>query len=208
MAVADDWDPYYNEDEYTAFYTPPNPLPPGQPGDLVRSEPSRLVLDPSGQIGRFNATGTRIMYRSTDAHGEPNVVTGTYFEPDNAWPGKGPRPLIVYGPGTQGQADQCAPSRQVNQGIHWSPYADIGVNYEGAFVNTMVNRGFAVLMTDYEGLGTIGVTHTYVNRLSQGHAMLDAARVARKLTGTSLTPDGPVAFWGYSQGGGAAASAA
>ena len=208
MAVADDWDPYYNEDEYTAFYTPPNPLPPGQPGDLVRSEPSRLVLDPSGQIGRFNATGTRIMYRSTDAHGEPNVVTGTYFEPDNAWPGRGPRPLIVYGPGTQGQADQCAPSRQVNQGIHWSPYADIGVNYEGAFVNTMVNRGFAVLMTDYEGLGTIGVTHTYVNRLSQGHAMLDAARVARKLTGTSLTPDGPVAFWGYSQGGGAAASAA
>ena len=39
-------------------------------------------------------------------------------------------------------------------------------------------------------------------------AMLDAARVARKLPGTSLTPDGPVAFWGYSQGGGASASAA
>ena len=35
LAAADDWDPYYNEDEYTAFYTPPNPLPPGQPGDLV-----------------------------------------------------------------------------------------------------------------------------------------------------------------------------
>ena len=124
------------------------------------------------------------------------------------WPGRGPRPLIVYGPGTQGQGDQCAPSRQFNQGLHWSPYLDLAVNYEGAFVNTMVNRGFAVLMTDYEGLGTIGVTHTYVNRLSQGHAMLDAARVARKLPNTSLTPDGPVAFWGYSQGGGAAASAA
>ena len=207
-AAADDWYPFYNEDEYTEFYTPPNPLPEGEPGDLIRSEPSRLILDPSGQIGRYNATGTRIMYRSTDARGNPDVVTGTYFEPDNAWPGKGPRPLIVYGPGTQGQADQCAPSRQFNQGIHWSPYLDIAVNYEGAFVNTMVNRGFAVLMTDYEGLGTIGVTHTYVNRLSEGHAMLDAARVARKLPDTSLTPGGPVAFWGYSQGGGAAASAA
>ncbi len=207
-AAANDWDPYYNEDEYTAFYTPPNPLPPGQPGDLLRSEPSRLVLEPSGTIGTYNATGTRIMYRSTDARGNPDVVTGTYIEPTNAWPGKGPRPLIVYGPGTQGQGDQCAPSRTFNQGIHWSPNVDLMVNYEGAFVNTMVNRGFAVLMTDYEGLGTIGVTHTYVSRLSEGHAMLDAARVARKLPGTSLTPDGPVAFWGYSQGGGAAASAA
>ena len=208
IAHADDWYPYYNEDQYTDFYTPPNPLPPGEPGDLVRSEPSRLVLEPSGQVGALNATGTRVMYRSTDARGNPDVVTGTYFEPHNDWPGRGPRPLIVYGPGTQGQGDQCAPSRLFNQGLHWSPYLDIGVNYESGFVNTMVNRGFAVLMTDYEGLGTIGVTHTYVNRLSQGHAMLDAARAARKLPATSLTPDGPVAFWGYSQGGGAAASAA
>lgn len=207
-ARADDWYPFYNEDEYTAFYTPPNPLPDIAPGELVRTEPSRLVLEPSGQLGVIEATGTRVMYRSTDAHGRPNVVTGTYFEPFAPWPGQGPRPLIVYGPGTQGQGDQCAPSRQFNQGIHWSPYLDIMVNYEMGFVETLVRRGFAILMTDYEGLGTIGVTHTYVNRLSQGHAMLDAARAARKLPNTSLKPDGPVAFWGYSQGGGAAASAA
>lgn len=208
LAHADDWYPYYNEDEYTEFYTPPNPLPEVPPGDLVRTEPSRLVLEPSGQLGHIMADGTRIMYRSTDARGNPNVVTGTYFEPWNAWPGQGERPLIVYGPGTQGQADQCAPSRQFNQGIHWSPYLDIAFNYEELFVATMVARGFAIVMTDYEGLGTIGVTHSYVNRLSQGHAMLDAARSAKLLPGTSLTPDGPVAFWGYSQGGGAAASAA
>ena len=29
------------------------------------------------------------MYRSTDARGRPNVVTGTYFEPYNDWPGTG-----------------------------------------------------------------------------------------------------------------------
>ena len=95
-----------------------------------------------------------------------------------------------------------------NQGIHWSPYLDLAFNYEELFVATMVARGFAIVMTDYEGLGTIGVVHTYVNRLSQGHAMLDAARAAMKLSGTSLDPLGPLAFWGYSQGGGAAASAA
>ena len=108
----DGHDPYYNEDEYVEFYTPPDPLPPGQPGDLIRTEPSRLVLEPSGQLGAIMATGTRIMYRSTDSRGNPMAVTGTYFEPFDGWPGRGPRPLIVYGPGTQGQGDQCAPSRQ------------------------------------------------------------------------------------------------
>jgi hypothetical protein len=121
--------------------------------------------------------------------------------------GGGPRPLTVYGPGTQGQGDQCAPSRQFNQGIHWRPYLDLAFNYEELFVSTMVARGFAIVMTDYQGLGTPGL-HTYVNRVAQGNAMLDAARAAKKLTGTSLKPDGPLAFWGYSQGGGAAASAA
>ena len=140
------------------------------------------------------ADGTRIMYRSTDARGNPNAVTGTYFEPHNPWPGAGPRPLIVYGPGTQGQGDQCAPSRQFNQGIHWSPWLDIGFNYEELFVATMVACGFAIVMTDYDGLGTPG-THTYVNRAAQAQAMLDAARAAKRLPDTSLDPDGPIAFW-------------
>lgn len=203
----DQWHPYFNEDEYTAFYTPPDPLPAGMPGDLIRTEPSRLVLEPSGQLGAIMATGTRIMYRSIDARGNPMAVTGTYFEPFNDWPGQGPRPLIVYGPGTQGQGDQCAPSRQFNQGIHWSPYLDLAFNYEEMFVTTMVARGFAIVMTDYQGLGTPGL-HTYVNRVAQGNAMLDAGRAAMRLPDTSLNPNGPLAFWGYSQGGGAAASAA
>jgi Secretory lipase len=198
---------YFNEDEYQAFYTPPDPLPPGVAGDVLRTEPSRLVLEPSGELGMIMATGTRIMYRSTDARGNPIAVTGTYFEPDNPWPGGGPRPLLVYGPGTQGQGDQCAPSRQFNQGIHWSPYLDLAFNYEEMFVATMVARGFAIVMTDYEGLGTPG-RHTYVNRIAEGNAMLDAGRAALRLPDTSLEPNGPMAFWGYSQGGGAAASAA
>ena len=200
-------DPYFNEDTYQEFYTPPDPLPPAAPGDLIRTEPSRLVLEPSGQLGMIMADATRIMYRSTDVHGNPMAVTGTYFEPYNDWPGGGPRPLIVYGPGTQGQGDQCAPSRQFNQGIHWRPFLDLAFNYEELFVSTMVARGFAIVMTDYQGLGTPGL-HTYVGRVPQADAMLDAARAAKKLPDTSLKPDGPLAFWGYSQGGGAAAAAA
>ena len=196
-----------DEPQYAQFYTPPDPLPAGQPGDLIRTEPSRLVLEPSGHLGAIVATGTRIMYHSVDARGNPIAVTGTYFEPDNPWPGAGPRPLLSFAPGTQGQGNQCAPSRMFNQGIHYSGGWDIMVNYEEAFLATLVARGFAVVMTDYEGLGTPPM-HTYVNRVAEGQAVLDAARAAERLPGTSLDPHGPVALWGYSQGGGATASAA
>ncbi len=196
-----------DEPQYAAFYTPPDPLPPGQPGDLIRTEPSRLVLEPSGQLGAILATGTRIMYRSVDARGNPIAVTGTYFEPDNPWRGNGPRPLISFAPGTLGQGNQCASSRLFNQGIHYSGGWDIMFNNEELYVATMVARGFAIVMTDYDGLGTPPM-HTYGNRRAQGQAVLDAARAAMRLPGTSLDPDGPVAFWGYSQGGGATASAA
>lgn len=196
-----------DESRYLEFYTPPDPLPTAAPGDLIRSEPVRLVLEPSGQLGSFVATGTRIMYRSTDSRGKPNAVTGIYFEPDNPWSGDGPRPLVVYAPGTQGQGDQCAPSRMFDQGIHFSSGLDLMFNYEEMFVATMVARGFAIVMTDYEGLGTPNIVHTYVNRVAEAHAVLDAARAAKKLPGTSLEPDGPVALWGYSQGGGASAAA-
>lgn len=194
-------------DRYGEFYTAPQPIPPVPPGAIIRSEPIRLVYEPSGRLGGWVATGTRIMYRSNDTHGHPNIVTGTYFEPDRPWPGNGPRPLIAFGPGTQGQGDQCAPSRLFGQGIHFSSGLDITLGYEQLFVATMVARGFAVVVTDYEGLGTEGV-HTYINRAAQAHALLDAARAAKALSGTSLQPGGPVALWGYSQGGGAAAAAA
>lgn len=191
---------------YAEFYTAPDPLPVGVPGQLVRAEPMRLVYEPSGQLGGWVATATRIMYLSKDSRGNPNVVTGTYFEPDNPWQGAGPRPLIAYAPGTQGQGDQCAPSRMFEQSIHFSSGLDIGFGYEEFFVATLVARGFAVVVTDYEGLGTAPI-HTYVNRLAEAHALLDAARAAKKLPGTSLDPGGPVALWGYSQGGGASAAA-
>lgn len=83
---------------------------------------------------------------------------------------------------------------------------DITLGYEELFVPTMGARGFAVIVTDYDGLGTAPV-HTYVNQLAQAHALLDAARAAQRLPDTSLKGDGPVALVGYSQGGGAAAVA-
>ena len=109
----------------TKFYTPPEPLPAGTDGDVIRSESTRLVLEPSGQLGGSVADGTPIRYRSTDDHGEPIAVTATYLKPHNPWSGQEARPLIVFGPNSYGIGDQCATSKMFNQGVHWGGGADL-----------------------------------------------------------------------------------
>lgn len=200
-----------DESRYHEFYTPPDPLPAGQPGDVIRTEPSRLVLEPSGQLGRFMGTGTRIMYRSTDAQGQSVAVTGTYIEPENPWPGEGPRPLIAYATIPYGMGEQCAPSRMLNQGIHASLDTgfDLMFNMEEGWIATLLARGFAIVITDGVGLGIHGPqSPQFLNRVAGGTALIDGARAAMRLPGTSLDPRGPVAFWGWIAGGHAALSAA
>ena len=146
------------------------------------------------------------MYRSEDAKGAPVAVTGTYLEPSNPWTGQGARPLVAAAVGTHGQGDQCAPSKLFNTGIEYQFPTDVMVGYESIWVNTLLLNGIAVVVTDYEGLGTPG-DHTYVNREAEAHAVLDSVRAAQQLPNASIPADGPVGLWGYSQGGGAAAAA-
>jgi Secretory lipase len=176
------------------FYSTPGSLPPHN-GDIVRSEPASFYLDPLKAIPA-PAKVNRIMYRSTDADGEPIAVTGTVLTPTKAWSGRGERPIVGYAVGTQGLGDQCAPSRQLAA----------GTEYEGAFLSGLLARGYGVVVTDYQGLGTAGV-HTYVVRRAQAAAVLDSIRAAQRLPAAGLPDDGPVGTSGFSQGGGASAAA-
>lgn len=189
------------------FYTPPSPLPASAPGALIRTEPSHLALSVPGIGGTLPGEATRIMYRSNDSNNDPIAITGTYIDPVADWTGPGPRPLVVLAPGTQGQGDQCAPSKMLNNVITYTPPLGFMVEYEVLAAYSMLAQGYGVVITDYEGLGTPGA-HTYVNRASQAHTVLDAARAAQKLAGTKISADGPVGTYGYSQGGGAVAAAA
>jgi pimeloyl-ACP methyl ester carboxylesterase len=71
-------------------------------------------------------------------------------------------------------------------------------------VNEALNRGWAVALTDLEGLGT-PERHTYMVGESQGHAVLDVLRAARNLPGSDVRADAPVGLAGYSQGAAAVA---
>ncbi|WP_019193966.1 lipase family protein [Corynebacterium timonense] len=150
----------------------------------------------------------KIMYTTTNAEGKLEPVTGYVLEPTVPWRGEGPRPTLVVVRGTVGQGDQCAPSR--NWPLDGQPdpvYTGRFVNLEGLYDMMFANQGVRVVVTDLIGMGTPG-THTYMNRLDQAHAMLDAARAARNLVESRGETFGAVGLYGHSQGGGASTAAA
>ncbi|MEV3970610.1 lipase family protein [Streptomyces sp. NPDC050698] len=190
-----------------AFYTPPTQLP-ATNGALIRQEPLPLGLSLPGLDGRpLPGTATRLMYRSTDSDGRAVAVTGAYIEPSAKWQGDGPRPLVAVASGTMGQGDQCAPSFALQHPLTVNGQT-LSVAYDNLAIYRLLATGAAVVVTDYVGLGATDRLHTYVNRLDEGHAVLDAVRAARALPGTSLTAGSRVGLYGYSEGGGAGASAA
>ncbi|MER5789270.1 lipase family protein [Streptomyces sp. NPDC001980] len=189
-----------------AFYDPPTDLPSAD-GTLIRSEPLTLALSLPGLDGPLPGTATRLMYKSTDSGGQPVAVTGAYIEPTAAWRGGGARPLVVVAPGTMGQGDQCAASMGLEHPLTVNGQT-VSVGYEDLAIYRLLAKGIAVVVTDYVGLGATDRLHTYVNRVDEGHAVLDAARAARSVGGASVTEASRVGLFGYSQGGGATAAAA
>ncbi|RPF20861.1 lipase family protein [Myceligenerans xiligouense] len=162
------------------FYDPPADLGDGADGELIRTREQ-----PAG----LSARTWMVMYHSTGATGDDIPVTGRVLVPHRAWRGDGPRPIVTVAPGTRGIGDDCAPSR-------W-------LDYERPLIEPFLLKGYAVVITDYEGLGTPGL-HTYMVGQSQGRVVLDMVRAATNLGASGLEPGGKVVIAGYSQGGGAA----
>ena len=163
-----------------AFYQPPAELPAGA-GALMRTEAFPLAGAippiPGAEVltdgaGPFSTDAQRIMYTSVGSRNQPVAVAGTYLQPRTPWTGPGTRPLAVLAPGTQGQGDHCAPSKtfQSPVSVRTEPLG-VGFGYEILYTYALLARGFAVAVTDYEGLGTPGI-HAYLN--DSGRAMMAA----------------------------------
>lgn len=168
-------------------YQVPQPLPPAPPGTPIAA--TRHGPDPrTGAAERWT-----VLHHSSDAHGRDIAVSGTLLVPRGA-PPPGGRPVVAWAHGTTGIADACAPSQAANLGF------DVYAQEAGAFLRA----GYAVVATDYPGLGTPG-PHTYLVGPDEGNAVVDSVTAAHR-----LLPDlAPTWFAvGHSQGGQAALFAA
>lgn len=167
------------------------------PPDLVDDGPGSLisveVMHGSEELENANATYARIVYRSTSGiDGSPTEVSGVVAVPPGQ-PPKGGWPVLSFGHGTTGVLNKCAPSR----------FPTLPGN--GLMMQAMVLNGFAVAMTDYQGLGVPGYYHPFLDAKTFGFNMIDAVRASRRV-GADLSSEW-VGF-GHSLGGMAAWAAA
>ena len=160
-----------------AFYAQPDDAADGEPGSLVKAD--ALLGAPVA------ARAWRIMYRTTDVHGDPAVATGVLVAPLTPAPSRG-RTVVSWGHPTTGAARDCAPS------YGFDPFVGI----EG--LRFLLDRGYAVVATDYVGMGTAG-PDSYLVGVTGGNAVLDAVRAARAITDARASER--VVLWGHSQGG-------
>ncbi|GAA2905155.1 pimeloyl-ACP methyl ester carboxylesterase [Microbacterium keratanolyticum] len=165
------------------FYDAPAEVA-GEPGSIVRIEPL--------QGHPFDAMAWRILYRTTDVNGAPQLASGVVITPNGDAPDGG-RTVLAWGHPTTGSARDCAPSRG------FDPFLDI----EG--LRMLLDRGYTVVATDYVGMGVAG-PDSYLVGDTAAHSMLDAVRAARAIE--EADAGASVVLWGHSQGGQAALFAA
>jgi pimeloyl-ACP methyl ester carboxylesterase len=161
-----------------SFYDTPTGLETTPAGSLLRSEPFANYDLPKG------ATAVRILYHSKDATGRDVATSGVVLIPAGSPPKDG-WPVIGWAHGTAGVARMCAPSLM----------KDLYYGEEGLF--PMLRAGFAVVATDYHGLGSDG-EHEYLDKLAQARDVMysiPAARAAVPTLGAKWVVDG------HSQGG-------
>ena len=165
-------------------------------GVLVTGAPAAAVLPPGTVVTVAPATlppelaprahGKRITYVTTNPNGSSTNATGLVLTPKTNKKNR----TVVWGHGTTGLADKCAPS--TNQAVFW-PEAR-------AAIAALLGKGWTVTAPDYPGLGTPS-PHPYLMGASEGRSMIDIVKAARLLDPTLSTQ---YAVDGHSQGGQAA----
>jgi pimeloyl-ACP methyl ester carboxylesterase len=163
-----------------AFYDPPADMP-HKPGVLLRSEPLKDVMLPTGM------RGWRILYATSVDDNTPATAVATVFAPTD--PPAGPCPVIAWEHATTGLLQKCMPSllSMTTKGVPWC--------------NRIVMAGWVVVATDYSFAEKRG-PHPYLIGEGEARAALDSVRAARQMP--ELTLDKRMVIWGYSQGGHAA----
>lgn len=183
---------------------PPRTLEPGfvgapvlPPADMSGEGPGTLVdvapLQATIGLDQVNATAVKMTYRSTSGLDDrPTEVSGVVVVP----PGQPPRggwPVLAVGHLLTGIIPQCGPSLADELGGYSSILA------------VFISNGYAVVMSDYEGLGREGLQHLPLQAATLGNNLIDSVRAARRIAPDTSTK---WAAYGIGQGGLAAWAAA
>jgi pimeloyl-ACP methyl ester carboxylesterase len=150
---------------------------------------------------RFAVDTFDLRYHSTDFNDSSVDLRAQLFVP--RYPQPASRPVLVFGSGTTGIADSCAPSLEQPESRRWGHYRANMLAYASV--------GFITIFPDYVGFNDPDRPQRYFSKQAEGRALLDAVRAVQAFFAThplAVRPSGAVFTAGYSQGGHAAFAAA
>ncbi len=161
-----------------------------RPGTVLRSAPLRKGL----WIPRSTSRAWKLKYVTLDSHERRARSTGTVFIPHGK-PPKGGWPVVSWAHGISGLGDACAPSKvgPVLKQRDWS------------YLRTWMRQGYAVVASDYVGLGTPGLM-PYLDGKATAHSVVDMVKAGVAFTHRKkprLRLSNKWVTIGQSQGGGA-----
>lgn len=119
------------------FYTPPPGFQRTEPGTILRSRQVTM----SGPQAADNAAAYQLMFRTTNATGQPTAAVTTILTPTS--PASGTRVLATYATAYDSLTLKCAPSYTMQDGNGSDEEADIAAE---------LAQGWDVNVPDYEGL--------------------------------------------------------
>lgn len=166
-----------------------NPDTPQEPEELI---PEPVVSTEGVTLTQADAAGVTelLKYRMPSVSGDITVANAVVLIPDGDAP-EGGFPVVAWGHKAAGIADVCAPSVSGN------------LRGSSAYLNQLVENGYAVVAADFEGLGTDDA-HPYLNLGSGGRSLLYAVNAA---VAEYETLSSEYAVLGHSQGAHAALGA-
>ncbi|HSV37937.1 MAG TPA: lipase family protein [Nocardioidaceae bacterium] len=135
-----------------------------RPGTVV----SAKLLPTERWIPNATRKAFLLKYITTNAKGQRTYSTGRVFLPRGTPPAGG-WPVVSWAHGTVGLGDSCAQSKLPPS------------TRDGNYLGTWMRQGYAVVASDYAGLGTRGLP-AYLHGRSTAHNVVDMVKAARAFT--------------------------
>lgn len=176
MSILGQWGNVWDDD----FYSTAANFTGSKPGDLLKLQRA----DPSMFKDAANQTLYKMQYTTVDLDGSLAPCTGFIALPSQ--PQKDKHRLLAWAHGTSGLEERCAPSSSPT--LYDAPIA------------MFLAKGYAVVGTDYAGLGNNYTSHKYLSASAQANDVYYSTLAARQAFGATLS--NAWMSYGHSQGGG------
>ncbi|MET8797674.1 lipase family protein [Nocardia sp. NPDC004568] len=173
--------------------------PPGD--DPFYAAPADLAAHPNGTVLGSRTIpllglpipvdAHQLRYRTTDSQSRPQLDVTTVLVPPVPW--DGPRPVLSYQVPENSLDTRCAPSFTLRGGRNGTDMA--AVAQDAPFLADALRRGWAVVVSDYEGPQS-----RLFDGVTSGRGVLDGIRAARSFAPAGIGPASPIGAWGYSSG--------